>query len=66
MEGEWVLRQILKAVITAILAGVTVAIANGSFEQHWNFFIVWLIWFLAVSGVWFFFITIGDGEIDIS
>ena len=30
---------------SAVVGGLVTLVANGAFNQHWNFFIVWLIFF---------------------
>ncbi len=61
METFW--KIILDVVGSAVLGGITVAIANGGYHQHWSFLVVWLVWFIFLTGG-IVIVSFSDGGID--
>jgi hypothetical protein len=61
---EHVIAFIASVIGSAILGGIITAIANGPFDQSWNFLIVWVIVFVVMICGWVAF-SVSDGEISI-
>lgn len=44
---------ILSVAVTAVIAGLITVIGNESFNQHYNYFVMWAVCFCAWWGIFF-------------
>jgi len=50
--AEIIVGFIVRIIISLILAGITVAIANGPLHHSWNYFVVFVCWVVICYGGW--------------